>query len=103
MHVYQVIKHEYNSDDGHYDHDPVDDIVYANEADAIRVRDALNLEEVNQNNDHVLTEVAHMARKRSEPDFVEPERGRDKHGCRKPPPYLSKEYIKVYTDTQSRR
>jgi len=40
--IYQVIKHEYDSDDGHYDSDPVDDLVYANEADAILVRNGLN-------------------------------------------------------------
>lgn len=40
--IYQVIKNEYNSDDGHYDSTPVDDLVYASEADATLVRNGLN-------------------------------------------------------------
>lgn len=95
--IYQVIKHEYDSDDGHYDSDPVDDIVYEREADAILVRNGLNKYSVFENNMRVRKEIAYMEEKRSDPEFVEPQRGRDKHGCLKPPPYLSKAYVEAYT------
>jgi hypothetical protein len=56
--VHQIIKHEYNSDDGHYDHEPFEDLVYARQVDAVQVRDALNLVHIRLNNERTATEVA---------------------------------------------
>lgn len=56
--VYQLIEHEYNSDDGHYDRTPVDDVVYDYEPQVRVERNRLNVESVRQNNAQVMQEVA---------------------------------------------
>lgn len=58
MNVYQVIKNEYNSDDGHYDSTPESETVYAREDDAITLRNHLNARSVDAHNTHVNEEIA---------------------------------------------
>lgn len=42
MNVYQIIHHEYDSDDGHYINEPLDNTVFADEIKATEERDAHN-------------------------------------------------------------
>lgn len=72
MKVYQVIKHEYDSDDGHYDDTPVDHYVYRNEDDAIAVQLDLNRKSVEESNYYVTNEVARRRAKWEDNGRVEP-------------------------------
>lgn len=57
MNVYQVIEHDYNSDDGHYEDCP-EDSVYLDESMAVQRRNALNTASVGQWNEYVENEIA---------------------------------------------
>lgn len=57
MNVFQVIKHEYNDDDGHYDEQPFESIVYTNEGVARSIADGLNAESILAHNKRVINDV----------------------------------------------
>lgn len=72
MNVYQVLQHEYNSDDGHYESSPLGDVVYSDQVAAIQVRDSMNLSLITQNNDRVRAEVARRRAHREANGNVDP-------------------------------
>lgn len=79
MKVYQLIRNEYNSDDGHYDQNPVDGTVYRHETAVVPVRDRLNLESIRLNNEYVNAEIARRWKQREKNGNVDAP-PRNQHG-----------------------
>ena len=59
MNVYQVIKNQYDSDDGHYTDEPVSQLVYTSEGIARSEVDGLNATSITLHNKNIAVEVAH--------------------------------------------
>lgn len=58
MNVYQMIRHEYVDDDGHYTAEPLDNTVFADEITATEERDALNESSVFSHNQRMESLIA---------------------------------------------